>query len=253
VAQLVNPLSGQLDSRSPYSWKGNRVRTPEGRMMAKFQKGRGDLMGVAGGADATAPIPMAVSSFSPNDFGLFCMSGNVNEWVLDIYRPLSLGDIDEFRPFRGNVFTEFARNEEGRYYKDSLGRMVRAKVGLLESPRNNYTKGDLRNFRDGDNLSTVYADKELNDSVANSNKMYFGGQGAKLKGMTTLVSEKSRVFKGGSYRDRAYWLSPGTRRFLDEERSREDLGFRCAMDRLGNYEEFIGRNTAPTTATSKSR
>jgi gliding motility-associated lipoprotein GldJ len=253
VAQLVNPLSGQLDSRSPYSWKGNRVRATDSKMMAKFQKGRGDLTGVAGGTDATAPIPMAVNSFSPNDFGLYCMSGNVNEWVLDVYRPLSLGDIDEFRPFRGNVFTEFARNEDGKYYKDSLGRMVRKKVGVLKTPRNNYAKGDLRNYRDGDNLSTITANKEIRDtSVANSNKMYFNG-GANQKGMVTLISEKSRVFKGGSYRDRAYWLSPGTRRFLDEDRAREDLGFRCAMDRLGNYEEFIGKNSAPTTATSKNK
>jgi len=36
--------------------------------------------------------------------------------------------------------------------------------------------------------------------------------------------------------DRAYWLSPGTRRFLDETQAKEDLGFRCAMDRLGAAE-----------------
>ena len=50
---------------------------------------------------------------------------------------------------------------------------------------------------------------------------------------TTLVSDKSRVYKGGSWRDRAYWLSPGSRRFLDEDQSRDDLGFRCAMTRVG--------------------
>jgi formylglycine-generating enzyme required for sulfatase activity len=50
---------------------------------------------------------------------------------------------------------------------------------------------------------------------------------------TSLVSDKSRVYKGGSWRDRAYWMSPGTRRFLDEGQSRDDLGFRCAMIRVG--------------------
>jgi sulfatase modifying factor 1 len=29
-------------------------------------------------------------------------------------------------------------------------------------------------------------------------------------GLTTLVSDQSRVIKGGSWNDRAYWLSPGT-------------------------------------------
>ena len=51
---------------------------------------------------------------------------------------------------------------------------------------------------------------------------------------TTLISDKSRVYKGGSWKDRAYWLSPGNRRFLDEDNSTALIGFRCAMDRLGS-------------------
>ena len=51
---------------------------------------------------------------------------------------------------------------------------------------------------------------------------------------TTLVSDKSRVYKGGSWKDRAYWLGGGTRRFMDEDKSMSTLGFRCAMDRLGS-------------------
>jgi formylglycine-generating enzyme required for sulfatase activity len=51
---------------------------------------------------------------------------------------------------------------------------------------------------------------------------------------TTLISDKSRVFKGGSWKDRAYWLASGNRRFLDEDKSTATLGFRCAMDRLGS-------------------
>jgi formylglycine-generating enzyme required for sulfatase activity len=54
---------------------------------------------------------------------------------------------------------------------------------------------------------------------------------------TSLITDKTRVYKGGSWRDRAYWLSPGTRRFLDEEQSRDDLGFRCAMIRVGSQAE----------------
>ncbi|MEP6724368.1 MAG: gliding motility lipoprotein GldJ, partial [Bacteroidota bacterium] len=52
----------------------------------------------------------------------------------------------------------------------------------------------------------------------------------------TLISDKSRVIKGGSWNDRAYWLSPGTRRFLEQEQSASTLGFRCAMDRVGSPE-----------------
>jgi hypothetical protein len=49
-----------------------------------------------------------------------------------------------------------------------------------------------------------------------------------------LVSDKTRVYKGGAWNDRAYWLSPGTRRFLEEDKSSAYLGFRCAMTRTGS-------------------
>jgi gliding motility-associated lipoprotein GldJ len=243
VAQMVNPATGQLDNKGPYPWHGNRVRYPTGQMMANFQKGRGDLMGLAGGVDGVAPTPMAVNSFEPNDFGLYCMAGNVSEWVLDIYRPLTFEDVEDFRPFRGNVFEEYDKNAEGLIYKDSLGRVARKKIGKLKQERQNYIMGDNRNYKDGDMMSLITGELDMNrqDSIANSNKMYYQGVGAKQKGRSTLISELSRVYKGGSYKDRAYWLSPGARRFLDENRATDDIGFRCAMDRLGAAEEFIGK------------
>ena len=48
-------------------------------------------------------------------------------------------------------------------------------------------------------------------------------------GLNTLISNKSRVYKGGSWKDRPYWLNPGTRRYLDQDKSTSTIGFRCAM------------------------
>jgi formylglycine-generating enzyme required for sulfatase activity len=68
--------------------------------------------------------------------------------------------------------------------------------------------------------------------------MYYQGETTRedrpQQGMSSLVNDKVRVYKGGSWRDRAYWLSPGTRRFLDEESSTNDIGFRCAMEAVGS-------------------
>ena len=33
-----------------------------------------------------------------------------------------------------------------------------------------------------------------------------------------------------------YWLSPGTRRFMEEDQASSTVGFRCAMDRMGSPE-----------------
>ena len=67
--------------------------------------------------------------------------------------------------------------------------------------------------------------------------MYQSGKEKGLAGAqdpTSLISDKSKVFKGGSWRDRVYWLSPGTRRYLDHDLSTANIGFRCAMDRVGS-------------------
>ena len=51
---------------------------------------------------------------------------------------------------------------------------------------------------------------------------------------SSLVNNKVRVVKGGSWKDRAYYLQAGTRRYYDQNRSTSWIGFRCAMDRLGS-------------------
>ena len=52
-------------------------------------------------------------------------------------------------------------------------------------------------------------------------------------GYQSLINDKVRVYKGGSWKDIAYWLSPGNRRFLSQDSSTAYIGFRCAMIRAG--------------------
>ena len=47
--------------------------------------------------------------------------------------------------------------------------------------------------------------------------------------ITTLIDDEARVYKGGSWKDRAYWLNPGSRRYMNQKRSSNDIGFRCAI------------------------
>lgn len=240
LAQIGSTADERITEHRLYPWSGSSIRSAEkksrGRFLANFQRGRGDLMGVAGHLNDGHALPAPVRSYLPNDYGLYCMAGNVNEWVADVYRPSSSSVVEDFRPFRGNVFTELLRDEEGNYLeKDSLGRMRRDTIGFQGDARYNYQVGDNRNYADGDILSSLdYAqNRELTPKNENSNRMYDQGEGQSHRGMSSLISDKSRVYKGGSFLDRAYWLSPGTRRFLDEDRSSIDIGFRCAMDKVG--------------------
>ncbi len=398
-----------ITERRQYPWNGHFVRQDDqefqGAIRANFVRGKGDYMGVAGslndGADITAPV----ESYWPNDYGLYHMAGNVSEWVMDVYRPLSSEDFDEFRPFRGNVYetkvlnnsgvadnktanvvydvhgmkeylNEFERvhfqrvsaknhnpidtvipdgiknrnqsknnieykanigNAPDPYYvshgfkKDSLEQQIFIKLNAIldlaiadknekfeleasarvqdeifdgifvdevrTNPggdeysyeiisvlregfsnfivntagnlkyrpvteeenigRLNYRKDDYIDYLDGDLQSSIYYDDDKLKSDINEAKrdpdliMYqdqyetFGKDGAPIKPAdrtswpTTLISDKSRVFKGGSWRDRAYWLNAGSRRFLDEQQSTATIGFRCAMDRVGSP---VGQN-----------
>lgn len=392
-----------VTERRQYPWNGHFVRQDDaeftGAIRANFVRGKGDYMGVAGqlndGADITAPV----ESFWPNDYGLYHMAGNVSEWVMDVYRPMTSEDYDEFRPFRGNVFQTKQLNNEGAidektqqvmydvhgmkeylnefervrfqrvssanhdpndtvipasitgrnkarhnrnnvanngyspdpYYvshgkvKDSAELILLGKLNtvidraialkndkydmeasqliqdeifdglfadevrngpdneysyeiitilregfsefIVNTPgklkyrnvveeenigRLNYRKDDYIDYLDGDIESSIYYDNadvknRINEARQDPNLLMYQSEyetydldGVLVKPEdrtswpTTLVSDKSRVYKGGSWRDRAYWLNAGSRRFLDEDKSTCTIGFRCAMDRVGS-------------------
>ena len=96
------------------------------------------------------------------------------------------------------------------------------------------------NYREADNID--YLDGDFNSSIAfglgeegmqDENRMYDFGS-------SSLVNNQSRVYKGGGWDDRAYWLVPGTRRFLNENQSSASIGFRCAMTRVGTPVPYDG-------------
>jgi gliding motility-associated lipoprotein GldJ len=388
-----------ITDRKLYPWNGHWVRqddkTFQGQIRANFVRGRGDYMGVAGrlndGADVTAPV----TAYWPNDYGLYNMAGNVSEWVMDVYRPMSSEDFDEFRPFRGNVFktkqlnnagvvetksgqvvydvhgmkeylNEFervryqrisadkhdpndtvipagimmknqSRNPTRRGYapdpyyvshkniKDSIELGLLAQINKIiddailaknekfdieasniiqeqlydelfadivrEGPdeeysfeivtllrqgfsafivntpgrlkyrnvveeenigRLNYRRDDYIDYMDGDIESSIYYENDdrknaINQATRDPNLIMYqneyeeygldGNQvkpGDRTSWPTTLISDKSRVYKGGSWKDRAYWLVGSSRRYLDEDKSMSTLGFRCTMDRVGS-------------------
>lgn len=202
-------------SKNPNGMRDNRRGSWQGEFLANFKRGSGDVMGVAGGLNDRAAIPGPIKSFYPNGFGLYNMSGNVSEWVADVYRPMNSVDMDDVNPFRGNKFEKFYKNDGGEYERDTLGRLKKVVVTDEEAQgRRNYQKGDVINYLDGDSISNVT----------------YG------YGISTLVSDKSRVIKGGSWNDMPYWLSPGSRRYMDQDQASSTVGFRCAMVRLGSSE-----------------
>jgi gliding motility-associated lipoprotein GldJ len=233
---IGNTYLNRVTERRIYPWNGHFVRNPDpkymGEMMANYKRGRGDNMGTAGRLNDNADITSPIFSYWPNDYGLYNMAGNVAEWVMDVYRPLSVEDADDFRAYRGNVFQTKLKDEEGVIAeKDSLGRLIWRDVTEEENlDRRNYKKSDNIGFLDGDQTSsTMYQDEGLEPSALA--KVMYESSGETIK---TLINDEAMVIKGGSWNDRAYWMGPGTRRFLDKRQSKAWLGFRCAMVRVGS-------------------
>ena len=269
-----------IRGRKKYAWDSkytrNKNKRVQGDQLANFKQGKGDYSGVPGWSNDGADITNRVKQYEANAFGLYDMSGNVAEWVADVYRPIIDNDANDFNYFRGNIFTKKMINSEGKVVivddasieYDTLdnGKIIPKTLpgDVKYIPisdrdaymRNNYEKAYNIDTKDGDLGSTkLYAKNE--DELETKPRMYnspikprvIGESGLLMqqydtKKRTTLISDKSRVYKGGSWKDRAYWLDPAQRRYLPEYMATNYIGFRCATDRLGT---MTPKRRKPTT------
>ncbi len=222
--------------RSIYPWADNdNVRWElnnqyQGQMLANFNQGNGSYMGVPGGLNDNADRPNEIYSYVPNALGLYNMAGNVSEWTLDVYRPIT-SDQEKLNPYRGNEYYTVPLNEEYTVEdKDTLGQIPTRPVDTNQANiarRPNMRYQDERGIGAGD----VHHDFDKKYEY-------------KYNQNVDKFTNTSRVYKGGSWQDRAYYLMPSTRRFLDQKQASATIGFRCVMDRLGSATPADMRNTS---------
>ena len=257
--------------RKKYPWDGQYSRSGKrkfrGDQLANFKQGKGDYGGIAGWSDDGADITNEVMSYESNDFGLYDMAGNVAEWVADVYRPVVDDEFSDFGYYRGNVYTKNAIGEDGslkvigvddiEYDTLSTGRIVaKGLPGQLEKVavdsvdmyfglRTNFDESNNINYRDGDrassrNFDNFEEEESTNDSetrdMYNSPNHSVDGDLAydESDERTSLINDEVRVYKGGSWKDREYWLDPAQRRYYPQDMATDYIGFRCAMSRVGS-------------------
>jgi formylglycine-generating enzyme required for sulfatase activity len=240
LALAGNTQFENINDGKVYPWNGLGVRSPKkstrGLMLANFKRGQGDNAGVGGYLNDKADITAPVRSYQPNDFGLYNMAGNVNEWVQDTYRQTSFEETDDFNPFRGNEYTNkrLADASKGQYAKDKYGRPIKdpakaAKKMTYAELLASQQAGGTKPITQAPSAANPLAGKPYNPDL----RGYGDTTNTSLYGTTTLVSDHSKVYKGGSWNDLAYWLNPATRRFMNEDDASAEVGFRCAMTLVG--------------------
>ena len=218
------PLEGKI-----YPWSGFHPRDisskNRGQMLANFVRGKGDMMGVAGAPNDGYVMTAPVDAYSPNDFGLYNMAGNVNEWVMDVYRETTFEEVTEYNPYRGNIYKKVKR--------DADGKTILTPYGTLEVEFEG--SDDKRNFRDGDAQSLFLTDYPL-DTIGLTEEQMANVKYDPSDILAPRINDETRVYKGGSWNDRIYWLNPTTRRYKQQNESSSTIGFRCAMSILGKQE-----------------
>lgn len=247
-----------VGGRKKYPWGSNETRSTsrgsKGDHLANYKQGRGDYGGVAGWRTDEGGITTPAKTFPANDWGLYDMAGNVAEWVADVYRPKVASEVNDLNYFRGNVYNKNVINADGTVQivdttveYDTLpnGRLRPralpgevAKTAVTDQDlylRRNITSANSTNFGDGDNLGAnqrMYNAPENSFSYSETGEFIPGYDNT--SGRTTLITDRSRVIKGGSWKDRSYWLDPATRRFMDQYESTDFVGFRNAMSKIGH-------------------
>jgi gliding motility-associated lipoprotein GldK len=75
-----------------YPWEGPYIRNSRGCYLANFKPGRGDY--ISDNFEYTAPV----KSYWPNDYGLYCMVGNVAEWIEDDFEETGYSYAHDLNP-----------------------------------------------------------------------------------------------------------------------------------------------------------
>lgn len=80
-------------SLSPYPWGGPYIRNNKGCFLGNFKPMRGNYL------DDGGLYTVRTTSYWPNDYGLYCMAGNVAEWTGDTYDESAYNFVGDLSPY----------------------------------------------------------------------------------------------------------------------------------------------------------
>jgi formylglycine-generating enzyme required for sulfatase activity len=208
-----------------FGWGSSMLRDKNGLLLGNFRflpDRNGFVLDVQDFSDNTS-ITAPTESYPPNSYGIYNMSGNVSEWVMDV---LYLGipgikDDELLNAFRENSSADAKEKPDFSrifyFYKEEglqaaadfmLNEMKRLKLNahlISDTDLSNYKKQILIPF--------------VTDYVRFAQK--------------NIPEDNSfRIVKGGSWFDGPYSLQIGSRHCLQQQKRSARVGFRLAMNKI---------------------
>ncbi|MFH2142233.1 MAG: SUMF1/EgtB/PvdO family nonheme iron enzyme [Bacteroidota bacterium] len=182
--------------------------------------------------------PTLVKLFAANGFGLYDMAGNVAEWVMDRYRPVNFNCMNDFRPFRGNIYTN--DSIRSALLNDSSGNINYLDgYAAIESDSSKYPekiKGNddvhvaLKKIIEKRNFCN---EEERVDTIKDKDRWLYIAEGEVHNARVAERYPDARIIKGGSWATGPVYMQCGAREILSEKSSSTRVGFRIAMTCAG--------------------
>lgn len=99
-------------ANSPYPWGGPYTRNSNGCFLANFKPLRGNY------TDDGGFYTVKATSYFPNDYGLFCMAGNVAEWTSNAYDNSAYNFMHDLNP-------DYVYNAKDEEYPELKKKVIR--------------------------------------------------------------------------------------------------------------------------------
>jgi len=177
-----------------YPWEGKVLRDPEGRFKLNFKRGRGDYAGR-----------------SNKGGGRILVEGLNDAYMIPAPVKAFLPNDFGLYNMAGNVAEWTMDTYRVMAYEDVDDFNPYRRKGKVTHPFDDQVTTDFQYNKERSLLYNPDPNAPNND-----------------------VFDNVKVYRGGSWADVAYWVSVGTRRFLNADSSKSTIGFRCAMIKVGS-------------------